>query len=69
LTGAEKDKIITIKHGEQVTLRDDQKVIAGETVVVSKMISLAGTNYEVVDKYRLDGLLYITIAFLFLFWR
>jgi len=30
LDGAEKDKIITIKHGEQVTLRDDQKVIAGE---------------------------------------
>jgi uncharacterized membrane protein len=63
LDGSEKDKTVTIKHGDQVTLREDQKVDSGETVVVSKMEALNGTTYEVVDKYRLDVLLYITIAF------
>jgi uncharacterized membrane protein len=63
LDGKDKDKVVTIKHGDQVTLRDDQTVTVGEKVVVSKMTSQVGTAYAVVDKYRLDGLLYIAIAF------
>src|SRR5690242_9883432 len=30
LDGVDKDKIVAIKHGDQVTLREDQKVTVGE---------------------------------------
>lgn len=63
LDGQAKDKTVTIQHGDQVTLREDQIVGTGETVVVSKMTSQQGTNFAIVDKYRLDTLIYIAIAF------
>src|SRR4051812_39197859 len=36
LDGPQKGQTLMIKHGDQVTLREDQKVTVGETVVVSK---------------------------------
>lgn len=66
LDGSEKGKTLTIKHGELTTLRPEQKVSVGETVVVVKLSSPELTMYQIVDKYRLDILLYITLAFFLL---
>jgi uncharacterized membrane protein len=61
--GAEKDKELTINHGDQVNLQPGQKVQAGEQVVIMKLSSPQMTSYQIVDKYRLDMLLYILLGF------
>lgn len=64
--GAETGKTLTLTHGEQVTLLPGQKVRPGETVVLMKMSSPELTTYQIVDKYRLDIILYIVLAFFIL---
>lgn len=66
LDGPEKGKMLAIQHGEVTTLRPEQKVTVGEIVVVVKLSSPELTMYQIVDKYRLDVLIYITIAFFIL---
>lgn len=61
--GAEKGKELTINYGEQVNLQLSQKVSVGETVVVMKLSSPEMTTYQIVDKYRLDILIYILLTF------
>lgn len=63
LEGPEKDKKITIIHGDMTSLREEQKVKSDETVVVTKTISQQSTSYQIIDKYRLDKLLPFIILF------
>jgi uncharacterized membrane protein len=64
LEGPEKDKRLTINHGETTTLREEQKVKADQTVVVLKTSSTQNTLYQIVDVYRLDALLPIVLFFI-----
>ncbi|EKD64447.1 MAG: hypothetical protein ACD_50C00388G0004 [uncultured bacterium] len=63
LEGSDKDKELTIDHGGTVSIREEQKVKEGETIVLSKFSSPQRTYYQIIDKYRLDSLLYIVIFF------
>jgi uncharacterized membrane protein len=63
LDGPEKDKRLTINHGEATTLRDEQKVRDDQTVVVLKTTTSENTLYQIVDAYRLDALIPIAIFF------
>jgi uncharacterized membrane protein len=63
LEGPETNKELTITHGEQVNLQPGQKVSVGETIVLMKLSSPEMTTYQIVDKYRLDILLYILLGF------
>lgn len=60
----EKDDLeIVVNHGDKVNIREDQKVKAGDKVVISKLTTPQGTEYLITDKYRLDNLGYIVLAF------
>lgn len=63
LEGTEQGKTFIINHGETTTLREEQKVKNGQTVVVLKTITSQKTLYQIVDVYRLDALLPIVIFF------
>ncbi len=63
LDGNDKGKTITIDHGKMTTLREQEKVTLGEKIVVAKMSTPGGTQYQIVDKYRLDTLLPILFIF------
>lgn len=63
LEGAEQGKTFTINHGENTTLREEQKVKKGQTVVVLKTTTTQNTLYQIVDVYRLDALIPIVIFF------
>lgn len=63
LEGSEKGSEVTIEHGKMFTIREQQKVQAGETVVVVKYPNPEGFGYLIVDKYRLDKLVYIALLF------
>lgn len=52
----ERGKRLTIDHGKRFSLRDDQLVEQGETVVVRKVTSVNGEEYEIIDHYRLPGI-------------
>lgn len=64
LEGAEKDKIITIERGSdyRVSVND---LISKDQIVVIDVLSQKGqpTTYSIADSYRLDKLLYLTLAF------
>jgi uncharacterized membrane protein len=64
LDGTEKDKKLTIIHGEATTLREEQKVRENQNVVVLKTASSENTLYQIVDAYRLDALIPIVIFFI-----
>ena len=65
LDGHQKDTVITIKHGELTTIRDEQKVQAGQTIVIRK-IETDQTSYQIIDQYRLDRLYPIIVFFIIL---
>lgn len=64
LDGSEKDKKLTIIHGEATTLREEQKVRENQNVVVLKTATSENTLYQIVDAYRLDALIPIIIFFI-----
>lgn len=66
LDGIDKNKEVVIKHGKTSTIRKEQKVSVGETVVVKKYISPQKTEYQIIDTYRLNTLLYLAIVFFLL---
>ncbi len=66
LDGAEKDKKLTITHGDITTIREEQKVKQDQTVVVLKTSSPQTTLYQIVDTYRLTSLIPIVVFFLLL---
>ncbi len=64
--GPEKGKSVTIDHGGVVRVDSSQKLKVGETVVLIKTILPDKTNYTVLDRYRIDTLLYIVAGFFLL---
>lgn len=64
LDGDQKGETITVKHGEVLTINDSQLVKKGETVVFNKLTTPEGKfEYQIIDKYRLDIILYIALVF------
>ncbi|HEX8932341.1 MAG TPA: hypothetical protein VF810_04250, partial [Patescibacteria group bacterium] len=63
LDGDKKGQVMTIDHGKATTIRDSQKVAVGEKVVVLKVPTPKGDQYQIVDKYRLDSLWPLIIFF------
>lgn len=66
LEGVDKNKELVIEHGKMSTIRKEQKVQEGETVVVKKYISPQKTEYQIIDAYRLDTIAYLAILFFLL---
>ena len=66
LDGREKEKEVTVDHGKMTTISDDQKVIVGEKVVLLKLPTPNGFQYQIIDRYRLDSLLPILMFFFIL---
>lgn len=66
LEGVDKNKEVVIEHGKMSTIRKEQKVQEGETVVVKKYISPQKTEYQIIDTYRLDTIAYLAILFFLL---
>ncbi len=66
LDGPEKDKKLTIMHGDMITIREEQKVKQDQKVVILKTSSPQTTLYQIVDSYRLDNLIPIIVFFLLL---
>lgn len=66
LDGTDRNKEITVNHGEQINLLPRQKVAVGEKIVLLKMMSPGRTSFQIVDKYRLDILWYILGVFFLL---
>lgn len=63
LDGSEKDKTFTFTHGNQTTLREDQKVTQGQIVVLQKTTTGDKSIYQIIDSYRLDRTMPLVILF------
>lgn len=64
LDGPNKGKVIALTHGNLVTLNESMLVKKDDKVVLLEFSRPDGsTEYIVTDKYRLDSLIYISIAF------
>lgn len=62
IEGEKDDK--TIEYGKQTKLRIDQKVSAGDKVVLYRGgFNDQVSDYQIIDKYRLDSITYFAIAF------
>lgn len=64
--GPDKDKEVEINFGGEYTITDNQKVKAGEKIVVVKTQNRQGDVYYITDKYRLNSLLWIAALFVLL---
>ncbi len=64
LDGSDKGKTITLTYGDLVTIRSNQEVSQGQTVVLLKSVLSQQTTLELVDVYRLTNLYPIAILFL-----
>lgn len=64
LEGPDKGRVITVEHGEAFGAASQMVISKGDEVVLSKLTGPTGeAKYSVVDKYRLDKLVYIAIGF------
>lgn len=63
LDGPNTGKEITVDNGKKSTIRPDQEVETGDKVVLLAMKTPKGTEYQIIDRYRLDWLFGIVIAF------
>jgi uncharacterized membrane protein len=52
-TGSEKGKTLEVNHGELFSITEDQKVSAGETIVLTKTFGPTGELYYITDQYRI----------------
>ena len=50
LDGTDRNKEITVNHGEQINLLPRQKVAVGEKIVLLKMMSPGRTSFQIVVK-------------------
>lgn len=67
LSGTEQGKVITINHGERINLREDQKVSVGDKVVLYRGgINETVDEFQIIDKYRLDNLIFFVSIFFIL---
>lgn len=65
LDGPDNTKEFEIDHGDRFRLTEHQKVNQGDLVVVYQTTSVMGTSpYQIIDKYRLDSIGWITALFL-----
>lgn len=64
LDGPEAGKTMTLTYGDVATLRPDQEVSEGQTVVLMKEVSGTTTTYTIADKYRLTNLYPLIAIFL-----
>ncbi|MGI8419128.1 MAG: YibE/F family protein [Candidatus Levyibacteriota bacterium] len=64
LDGPEAGKIVTITYGDTTSLRADQEVSAGQTIVLLKSLTPQSTKYTIADMYRLDNLYPLIAIFL-----
>lgn len=63
LDGVETGKTITIMYGDVGSLREEQLVKPGQTIVLMKDILGEKTTYQIADRYRLDKLYPLIILF------
>lgn len=64
LEGKDGGTEIIINHGDQLSIRENQKVQKNQIVVLTQMENLDGyLEYFIVDKYRLDFIIYLALAF------
>lgn len=67
LDGDGKGSEVLVDHGSAITsITSEQKVKPGDKVVVAKYQGDEGTQYQIVDRYRLDKVLAIVFGFFFL---
>lgn len=67
LDGEDEGDQIIVRHGEQTKLMENQKVKVGEEVVVTRIQKADGDiEYQIIDKYRLNGMLMMGLFFLVL---
>lgn len=64
LEGPDKGSVVEINHGSLTTLRQDQFVKSGDRVVLIKLYQLDGTQYHILDHYRLVQLVIVSFIFL-----
>lgn len=62
--GKNQTQVVEINHGENVSIREEQKVEPGDKVVVIQSENPQGVTYSIIDHYRLPGLGLITLLFL-----
>lgn len=64
--GADKGKTVEIESGKNTTLSPSQIVKEGQTVVLTKIAPPGQkSQYQVYDSYRINEIIYIFLAFLF----
>ena len=49
-------QLVTIEHGTRFSLRADQLVRVGESVIVRQAVTAEGADYEILDHWRLPGI-------------
>src|SRR5690606_36473673 len=59
LSGEDKDKEFTVNYGGQFVLSETQKVEKGQAVVVKRIMGPSGLEYQIIDKYRINQLVFI----------
>jgi len=62
LDGPEKGKEIETEHGSYFAIREDQKVKAGDKVVVVKAHDTSGDIYVITDSYRVEPMLILFLV-------
>lgn len=63
ISGREKGTEIEAEYGDLFTITENQKLRAGDAVVLSKFMGPEGLSYFVTDQYRLSPILIISIFF------
>lgn len=64
LEGVEKGKTVAIENGGDFSIANDQKVAAGETIILEKTTDGSGAiHYAVYDKFRLYPVIVLLFAF------
>lgn len=64
LEGPHKNKTVTIEHGGNFTITNEQKVTVGETLILRESVGPDTKNsYSVADSYRLPNMLWILVGF------
>lgn len=66
LSGDEKGNLVQIEHGKSFVIPDGQLLKEGEKIIINKVALGTEYTFAVVDKYRLDAVLYIFLAFFLL---
>lgn len=65
-SGEEKGKVLEVEHGATARVTPEHKLKLHEDVILVKSVLPESTTYAVIDRYRLDGLIYILLGFFLL---